>query len=247
MKKLSVFLAIMFFCVATVFGSDLTAQQILEKVDNNFLAENHVSVSLMIIKGRRGTRTIKAKSWTQGVDKAFTEYLAPAREKGTKMLKLKDELWIWAPEADRVIRIAGHMLRQSVMGSDASYEDFMEDPRLTNIYKASLAEADTFAGRPCYVLKLTAKKEGLSYYSRKLWVDKERFLPLKEERYAKSGKLLKIIEITEVFKTGKRWYPKRMFYKDALKSGKGTEFVIESIKFNVKIPPYLFTKSSLRR
>lgn len=247
MKKLSMFLAIMFFCAAAVSGAGITAKQILEKVDNNFLADNHVSVSLMMIKGRRGTRTIKAKSWTQGIDKAFTEYLAPAREKGTKMLKLKDELWIWSPEADRVIRIAGHMLRQSVMGSDASYEDFMEDPRLTNIYKAVLAGMEKIDGRPCYVLKLTAKKEGVSYYSRKLWVDKERFLPLKEERYAKSGKLLKVVKITEVFKAGKRWYPKKMFYKDALKSGKGTEFVIESIKFNVKIPPYLFTKAALRR
>ncbi len=33
----------------------------------------------------------------------------------------------------------------------------------------------------------------------------------------------------------------------ALKSGKGTEFIIEDIKFDVKIPPYVFSKAALRR
>jgi hypothetical protein len=35
---------------------------------------------------------------------------------------------------DRTIQIAGHMLRQSVMSSDMSYEDLMEDPKLVNLY-----------------------------------------------------------------------------------------------------------------
>jgi len=94
---------------------------------------------------------------------------------------------------------------------------------------------------------LTAKKDKVAYYSRKLWVDKERYLPLKEELFAKSGKLLKTFWITEVFRTGIRWYPKKMIFKDVLKKGSGTEFIIDSIEFNVKIPNYIFSKASLRR
>ena len=41
-------------------------------------------------------------------------------------------------------------------------------------------------------------KEDLAYFSRKIWVDKERFIALKENRYARSGKLLKTTEIDEV-------------------------------------------------
>jgi hypothetical protein len=36
------------------------------------------------------------------------------------MLKLGDQLWTFSPSTDRTIQIAGHMLRQSVMGSDMS-------------------------------------------------------------------------------------------------------------------------------
>ena len=224
----------------------LSGQELLEKIDKNFAAKNHVSVSIMIIKGRRGTRTIRAKSWTRGYDESFTEYLDPPRERGTKMLKLKDELWVWTPSADRVIRIAGHMLRQSLMGSDLSYEDFMEDSHLADTYDAKITGEETIDERPCYVLQLTARKEKVAYHSRRLWVDKERYLPLRGDRFAKSGKLIKTARIHEVFKIKDRWYPKKMTFRDVLKKGKGTEFVIESIEFDVTIPDHIFTKASLR-
>jgi len=230
-----------------LYAQPPSGEEILKRIDNNFYAENRVSITSMIIKGRRATRTVKAKSWVRGMDKAFTEYLFPAREEGTKMLKIKDELWTWTPSTDRIIRIAGHMLRQSLMGSDVSYEDFMEDPELTNIYDAVVAGEETIEGRPCYVLDLKAKKEGVAYHTKKLWVDKERYIPLRQDWFAKGGKLLKTVTISEVFKVDNRWYPKRMVFKDVLKKGEGTEFIIESVDFNTEIPEHIFTKASLRR
>ena len=245
MKKL--ILLILLINCALLYAQEPSGKAILERVDDNYTAENRRATSTMVIKGRRATRTLQAESWIQGVDKAFTEYLSPAREKGTKMLKMGDELWIYSPSTDRIIKIAGHMLKRSVMGSDLSYEDYMEDPRLSNIYSAELSGDENINGRDCHILELSAKKEGIAYYRRKMWVDKERYLPLKEELFAKSGKLLKRFVINEVFKVGKRWYPKRMVFKDVLKKGEGTEFIIDSIEFDVEIPGYIFSKASLRK
>jgi len=245
MKKLII--CILLGSLTLVYGQEPSGRTILEKVDANYIAENRKVVSTMIIKGRRSTRTLQAQSWIRGINKAFTEYLSPAREKGTKMLKLEDELWIYSPSTDRIIKIAGHMLKRSVMGSDLSYEDYMEDPKLSNMYNAELTGDESINGRDCYILELSAKKEGIAYYRRKMWVDKERYLPLKEELFAKSGKLLKRLVINEVFKVEGRWYPKKMVFKDVLKKGKGTEFIIDSIEFDVKIPGYIFSKASLRR
>lgn len=245
MRKL--ILLILLINCALLYGQEPSGKAILEKVDENYTAENHRAVSTMVIKGRRATRTLQAESWIEGVDKAFTEYLSPAREKGTKMLKMGDELWIYSPATDRIIKIAGHMLKRSVMGSDLSYEDYMEDPRLSNIYNAKLTGEEKIDERNCYVLELTGKKDDVAYYRRKMWVDNERYLPLKEELFAKSGKLLKRLVINEVFKVEGRWYPKRMVFKDVLKSGAGTEFIIDSIEFDVEIPEYIFSKASLRR
>lgn len=245
MKHLIIF--IMFISCGSLYAEEPSGKAILEKVDSNYVSENRKAVTTMIITGRRGTRTLQAQSWVQGMKKSFSEYLSPPREKGIKMLKLGDELWIYSPSTDRTIKIAGHMLRQSLMGSDVSYEDYMEDPRLTNIYEPILIEEEKIDDRNCYVLELTAKKEEVAYHSRKMWVDKERYLPLREERYAKSGKLLKSLVINEIFKVGERWYPKKMTFKDELKQGSGTEFIIDSIEFNAKIPDHVFSKASLRR
>ena len=96
---------------------------------------------------------------------------------------------------------------------------------------------------PCFAQKTS----DVSCHSRKVWVDSERWLPLKEERYANSGRLLNTMEINEVFQVEKRWYPKKMTFKDMLSKGKGTEYIIESIDFNVKIPDHMLTKAALRQ
>ncbi len=229
------------------FSQYPSGEAVLKKIDANMTSMNRVITSKMVIHGRRGSRTIESKSWTQGTEKSFTEYLSPAREKGTKMLKLEDNLWMYSPSTDRTIQISGHMLRQSVMGSDLSYEDMMEDPKLINQYDAVVTGDSTVDGRSCWVLELTARTKDVAYHFRKLWVDKDRNIPLQEALYAKSGKLLKNMELKNVTSIDGRWYPKSMVFRDMLKSGEGTEFMIDTIEFNADIPPYIFTKAALRK
>ena len=247
MKYLTLSLSILLIIPAMGLAQTPAGNEILRQIDENQSAENMIATSTMIIHGRRASRSVTAKSWIQGTEKSFTEYLSPPREAGTKMLKLEDELWMYSPQTDRTIRIAGHMLRQSVMGSDLSYEDMMEDPKLQNMYTAEVAGEEEFNNRECWVLDLSATRDDIAYHSRKMWVDKERMIALKENRYAKSGKLLKTAEIKEVLRQDGRWYPKETVFKDALSQGKVTEYIIESIEFNADIPEYIFTKASLRR
>ncbi len=223
------------------------ANAILKKLDANMTSKTLVSKSEMIIYGRRNSRTIIAKGYSEGQDKSFTEYLSPEREKGTKMLKLEDRLWIYSPSTDRTIQLSGHMLRQSVMGSDLSYEDMMEDRKMTEIYNAIVIGEETIGGRITWILELTAKVDDATYEKRKTWVDQERYIPLKEELFAKSGQLLKKIEMSAVKQFGNRWYPTKMNFKDMLKEGKGTDFVATEMQFDVKIPDYIFTKASLKK
>lgn len=230
-----------------LFSQTPSAEEILKKIDANRLSDNKIIVAKMIINGRRGERTVELKSWQRNIYDAFTEYLAPPRDKGTKMLKLGDQLWTYSPSTDRTILISGHMLRQSVMGSDLSYEDMMEDPMLQNTYNAKIVDQDTISNRQIWILELKAKKKDASYDKRKIWVDKERFITLKENLYAKSGKLLKTIEIYEVMNVDGRWIPKSALYKDVLKEGEGTKMIVESIEFNENIPDHIFSKASLRK
>jgi outer membrane lipoprotein-sorting protein len=224
-----------------------SGDEILKRVDQNMFSENKIVVSRMVIRGRRETRTVESKSWQRGTNESYTEFLAPAREKGTKMLKLKDMLWDYSPSTDRTIMISGHLLRQSVMGSDLSYEDMMEDPHLPNVYTATVISENSLHGRNCWILDLEAKKEDIAYDHRRIWVDKDRYVMLRENLYAKSGKLLKTVDVREVMRIQNRWLAKSVLYKDVLKEGEGTEFDIDSVTLDAAIPDYLFTKAALRR
>ena len=108
-------------------ADEMSVKDIIKAMDKNLNAKSRVLTSKMVVHGRRSNRTIESKNWVVGTDKAFTEYLSPPREAGTKMLKLNNKLWTYSPQTDRVIQISGHMLRQSVMGSDMSFNDMMED------------------------------------------------------------------------------------------------------------------------
>jgi len=229
-------------------SDEVTVQNIIQAMDDNLNAKSRVMTSKMIVHGRRSSRTIESRNWVVGIDQAFTEYLSPPREAGTKMLKLYDKLWTYSPQTDRVIQISGHMLRQSVMGSDMSYNDMMEDRPLEELYKATLEGSALIDGRDHWIMHLEAKVKGLSYPKRRAWIDKEYLLPMKEELYGKSGKLLKTSTMDGIKKVQGRWFPSRFIFKDELKrNSKGTEWHIDDIEFDVDIPESRFSKAKLRK
>jgi len=245
--KYRIITALWFASISMISYGQPDADEILKKVEKNMSSDNRVFESSMVIKGNRSSRTITSRTYSVGDKKSFTEYLSPAREQGTKMLKLENQLWIYSPSTDRTIQISGHMLRQSVMGSDLSYEDMMDNRKLSDVYSAKVTGNEVIGNRNTYVLELTAKVTDVAYHSRKMWIDNEKFVPLKEELFAKSGQLLKRTTLSDVMQIEGRWFPSTVIYKDMLKQGEGTEFHITTIKFNQKIPEYIFTKAALKQ
>jgi len=243
-KKWAILLLLLLPAIG-IFAQD--AGKILDQIDKNMSADSRIIESTMVVRGKRNDRTMTSKSYTVGDKKSFTEYLSPARDKGTKMLKLDKELWMYSPSTDRTIMISGHLLRQSIMGSDLSYEDMMDDRPLKDTYTPVISGTETVDGRKCHIIQLTAKVDDVAYHSQKMWVDVERFVPLKQELFGKSGQLLKRITLSDVRQIGKRWFPMKMNFKDMLKDGEGTDWIITSIEFDKVIPESVFSKASLKK
>ena len=76
-----------------------------------------------------------------------------------------------------------------------------------------------------------------------LWIDKNKFVPLKQNLYAKSGTLLKTTIFSDIRKIDKRWFPMKMNYKDMLKDGKGTDFIILDVSLILKYRKGIFLKT----
>ena len=225
----------------------ITADEILERIDRNMVSTTVISTATMEIHQRNRVDVKEMKIWGKGKNSSFMEFTAPARDKGTKYLRLEDNLWMYLPNIEKVIKISGHLLRQSMMGSDYSYEDTLDRIKLLEDYTSVLVGEEDFEGRPCYILELTAARKDVTYYRRKIWVDKEYFIGVKSELYAKTGKLLKMMTVHKIEQIQGRHYPTQATMQDLLRKDSRTEFFITSIQFDVDIPDEIFTIRNLEK
>lgn len=229
-------------------GENPTVDQILSAIDQNMVFESRTATIKMTVEGKRRTRTFEIQSYGRGKDDSAMEYLAPAREKGTKMLKLGDDLWMYMPSVDRTQKISGHMLRQGMMGSDLSYEDMMASDELADMYTAKLLGTEDVEGRPAWKIEMTASDDSVAYPKRISWIDKASYIPVKQELYALSGMLLKswtMSGITEY--DGGRQFPTKMVIKDEVKADSQTVLEFSNMTFGVELEDEVFSQRWLER
>ena len=244
LKKVTALIILSLF----IFSSSalaITAEEIINKRDDNEYLKQARVESTMIINNAGRELEKKMVSLIEG-DKALVRFTNPM-DRGTKFLKREDNLWMFFPDAEDVVKLSGHMLERGMMGSDFSYKDMMESEKLTELYNFELVGEVEYNGRPCYKIE-AIKEEGaeVSYYKRIGWIDKERFIGLREELYAESGKLLKVAEVTEVEEIEGRWYPIRTIMENKLRENTSTTFIIDSIEFNPEISEGTFSLESLQ-
>jgi len=249
MKRLTIsIIAALIFSGATSSLSAITANEILDKVDANMVASTMKFTAELKISISGSVRTKEFKGYTRGEDAAYMEFTAPSRDKGTRFLKLADEFWMYLPNVGKAVKIAGHAMRGSLMGSDFSYEDAVSNEELAASYDAVLEGEEKLDDADCYVLKLTLKEgaEG-SYYTQKLWVDKQSFIPIKAEYFSKSGRLMKDVQILDFKRISGKNYPTRIRMENKLRKNTWSEFVITDVQIGISIPANVFTKGYLER
>ena len=233
---------VLLILLATTVQAQPTPKEILERVDANMTIETAWMQAEMTIQYKEGdARTMEFESWSVGTNQSFLEFTSPSREAGSRYLRLDGNMWIYLPRVGKSVRIQGHMLRQGLMGSDFSYGDASDNPSMVDDYDAVIEKEEIFDDRPTYVLYLTGKKKNLAYPKRRIWVDAERWIPLKEERFARSGKLLKTATLGDVRQIGNRWYPFRTEMDNALQRDTYTTMQMQDIKLNTEVDDKVFT------
>ncbi len=129
MKKICLSIVMIFTVIPVCFSRaapSKSADEILDKIDQNMIFKTAYSEIEMIITTKNRTINKTMVSYARGNEKAYIEFLSPPRDKGSKILKSEDIIKVYYPSAERVMRISGHMLRRGMMGSDFSYEDMTE-------------------------------------------------------------------------------------------------------------------------
>ena len=223
----------------------VSPDDILWNVDlNNQFKTCYVEANMEInVNSRKIVRSLR--SWILGNEKTLIEFTSK-RDLGSRILKIKNDIWLYSFTAESEIKIAGGALKEGIGGSDLSYEDVLTLWELGKVYTAKVIGAEKYNNRMCHVLELTAKPDvDVTYYKRKVWVDKERFVELYTEFYAPSGTLLKTIKVEKVELVGDHWFSSTVAVKDMLKLNSFTRFMVVKVSFNDDIPQEMFTRQKL--
>ena len=228
------------------FAKTPTAEELLAKVDNNEVFETAEYDGNIIIdhNNRRFVKTMKA--WMRSNADSFIEFLNP-EDKGTRYLKKGGRLYVYSPDNEGVMLISGHMLKESMMGSDMSYEDAVNNETLSSRYNAVLAESQKWRDRDAWVLDLTAKKKTESYPKRRLWIDKENGDLLHYELYALSGAKLKEYNLIRTEIINSKRFPVEMEMRDLLRKNSKTTFIMNNVVLDKPIPDAVFSQRNLER
>jgi outer membrane lipoprotein-sorting protein len=228
------------------FAQTPTAAELLRRIDENEVYTTIEYEGEMIIEyqNRRYVKVMHA--WARGNTDSFIEF-TNREDRGTKYLKTGARLYVYSPDTEEVMLISGHMLKESMMGSDLSYEDTINNDTLTSRYTPVLSGSDVWNGRDCWVLDLTAKSRTESYPKQKLWIDKENGDLLHYELFALSGAKLKDFTMIQVEVIGGRRFPVEYEMRDLVRRGSKTTFVMKNVVLDKPIANSVFSQRNLER
>jgi len=222
----------------------LSAEDIIREMDRQQSFSSMKSTGSMITNDRFGTKVSDFISWSRGNDDFLIEFTSVA-EQGQKILRTANELYLYYPDAEEVIRLQGAALRQSMLGSDISYEDMTEGNDTLSKYDVVLTGEETVDGKDCYVIEMTAKTRNVAYPRQTVWVAKDTLLPQKVHYFSKSGKLLKEMQVDEVKRMGDKFIISRMTLEDKLKKNSSTELVLDDLEVDIDLEEGFFSLDNL--
>lgn len=243
MKKIStIILLLSIFSISLL--SAITAVEIVNKMDELETYKTSISSGKIISTDRFGEKVSTFNAYSKGAYDSLIEFTSLA-ERGQKVLRTNNELFLYYPDANELIRLTGAALRQSLLGSDISYEDMTGEKDTLRDYEVTLKGTTIVNNRECYELHLTAKTRKVAYPKQTLFVDTETFVVQKGEYSTSSGRLLKEIDVLSTIKMGERTIPNETRIVDTLKRNSSTIMKIDSIEIDVPLDRNLFSIDSL--
>ena len=221
-----------------------TAEEIINKMDDLQTFRTMESRGKIISNDRFGTKISEFINISRGRTEFLIEFTS-LEERGQKILRTPDELYLYYPDAEEIIRLQGAALRQSMLGSDISYEDMTEGTDTLSRYNVALTGEESIDNNMCHIIQMDAKKKKIAYPRQIVWVDKIKYVPRKAEYYSRSGKLLKTMELAAYEEEKGKIILTSLIIKDKLKKTSSTELLIEEYRINPPVHPATFTLEEL--
>jgi len=229
---------------------------IAKKVDQHDQGWNDsVTEMKMVLRNQQGdesTRKLKLKSLEMNGDgdKGLIIFSSPRDVNGTALLSFShvinpDDQWLYLPALKRVKRISSTNKSGPFMGSQFAYEDLtsfeVEKYQYKYLRDEKLDDIDTF------VIENHPNYQYSGYTRQIVWIDKQRYIPIKIEYFDRKNDLLKTLRFSQYKKyLGKYWRAMKQVMVNH-QNGKTTLLALNDYKFRTGLTENDFNKNSLKR
>jgi len=228
-------------------GQDQRVQRIVNTIDEMYRSRASHARMEMVVVTAHWQRSLSLEAWTEGMDKTFVRILAPKKERGVATLRLKNEMWNYLPNTNKVIKVPPSMMMGSWMGSDFTNDDLVKEYNLKDDYTVTqvvppVAEAG--------LLYLDCRpRPGLPVVWDRVLVAvrAEDDLPVWQKFFDEKGKLMRTMNFRDIRTFGSKKIPSVTELIPQNKEGQKTTVRILDITFDVKLADDIFTMRNLSR
>ncbi len=242
MKRTFSIIIIVSICMCAVFALD--PEEIMDRVEELMDFDTCRMSATMVNNDKLGSTSMVFTTYEKGNGDTVLE-VTDGPDKGQKILRLSNDIYIYYPDADEIVRLSSSGLKNSFLGSDFSYEDLTGDDDYNSRYDLTLEENEKVDGEECYVILLKAKKSSETYQMQRVYVRISDNLPVQFNMYSKSGKLMKVMTYTDWIDSDGIRFPGHVKVVNSIKKNSYSDISIDEIEFNVSLDEALFDKEEM--
>ncbi len=209
----------------------------------------------MLLKNRHGEESLRdMRNRTLEVendgDKTLLVFDEPRDVKGTALLSFShkvgdDDQWLYLPALKRVKRIASRNKSGPFMGSEFAYEDISSQEVEKYTYK--FIEESEHEGIASFLVERYPVDPNSGYTRQQMWVDKERYIPIKIDYYDRKNALLKTLVFRGYQQYLDQYWRADEMYMENRQTGKSTLLTWKQYNFRSGLSDADFNKNSLKR
>jgi outer membrane lipoprotein-sorting protein len=241
-----VFSAFMLYAVS-LSAAEPTAQELVKEAEDLMRGQSNIGTMTMIITTPHWERTMTMDYWERGKDRSLVKITAPAKDAGTVSLKVDQNMWNYIPSIEKVIKVGPSLMMQSWMGSDFTNDDLVRESSISRDYNASITGKQSTPDGDVYILDLIPKPEAAVVWGKiTAYVRAAGHIPIKYEYYDEKGKLIRVMDLSDIKQMGGRTIPTVWTMIPKTKEGHKTVIVLDKIQFNVPISDDTFSLSKLK-
>ncbi|MFI5348908.1 MAG: outer membrane lipoprotein-sorting protein [Elusimicrobiota bacterium] len=243
--------AVLILLASASFAADLDVKDLVDRANKALRGDSSRGRLTMTIETPDWKRSLEVEGWNKDRSMAFIVIRAPAKERGETTLRRKNEMWLWMPKVERVIKIPPTMMHSAWQGSDFTYEDIVKADSIVKDYTHKLLSSKHEDGRTVYHIEAMPKADAPVVWGKIITdvavYDDQSVVPTLEEDYSERGELIRTITLSDVKIMGGRRVPSKLVCVPALKKGQRTTLVYQELEFDLPLKDDFFSYQRLQK